>query len=240
MIRAAPENFAPYAPAKAVIDVIRRAREKGLPSDPMTTDTLEMIGIPSTMTGPTLKALVFLQLLDEGGNRMEAFNRMQRVATEEYPGLLAEIIRKAYLPVFTIIDPEQDEFTTISDAFRKYDPVNQRQKMIRLFMGLCEEAGIIKSQPKRRQLSQASKSKPKSEKSVTKPITRMKQDNTEIEKSNIIDSGQGETATYYRLISAIIQQLPNSGHWNSEKRKRWLDAMTSAIDLLIELRDEQT
>jgi len=239
MIRTAPDNFAPYAPTKTVIDVIKRIREKGFPSDPMTTGTLETIGIPSTMIGPTLKALVFLRLLDEGGNRMEDFNRIQRAATEEFPGLLAEIIRKAYLPVFTIVDPGQDDLTTISDAFRKYDPVNQRQKMIRLFMGLCEEAGIIKSQPKRRRLSRLSKSKEKLEKSsLIKPVTRMKQANTETERSYTINRDRDEIAANYRLISAIIQQLPDSGYWNSQKRKLWLDAMTSAIDLLIELRDE--
>lgn len=239
MVRPTKENFAPYAPTKAVIDVVRRYRERGLP-DPLTATDLERVGVPMTMTGLTLKALVFLQLVDEGGNRCEAFESIRRASTNEYPEIFAEIIRKAYLPIFTIIDPAQDDEIAIADAFRRYDPANQRQKMIRLFRGLCEEAGIIQPREKRRQVS-VRKQQPKPSKGkveTAQPKSSATQNLSDIKKEEESQSIQGDIATDYRLISAVIQQLPRERYWTSEKRKLWLDAMTSSIDLIIEVRED--
>ena len=61
----------PYAPANAVIDVIKRLRETGL-TEPVTQNSMEQIGIPPTMVGPTMRALVYLGLMDEEGNLTRA------------------------------------------------------------------------------------------------------------------------------------------------------------------------
>jgi hypothetical protein len=85
----------------------------------------------------------FLGLVDSRGGLTEAAERIRRASTEEYPGLLAEIIRAAYGPVFTVVDPAQDSEVKVADAFRQYDPAGQREKMVTLFLGLCEEAEIV-------------------------------------------------------------------------------------------------
>ena len=76
------EHYAPYAPYKAVHDVIIRFRERGLP-DPLTSSALEQVGIAPGMTARTLRALRFLGLVDEGGNRSETFDRLKKANTEE-------------------------------------------------------------------------------------------------------------------------------------------------------------
>src|SRR5437899_2304963 len=85
----AKENFAPYAPAKAVMKVIQRYRDRGLP-DTLTPKALEQIGVPGTMSPRTLAALKFLGLLESDGTRTEAFERLKRAQTNEYPGQFAE------------------------------------------------------------------------------------------------------------------------------------------------------
>jgi hypothetical protein len=100
--------------------------------------------------------------------------------------------------------------------------------MIALFRSLCEEAGIIKSGTNARQLvrrpSDGQKAKPN-------PSTTPKRQ-SEPEQQEHKDE---DLAPDYRLISAVIQRLPRDGKWTPDKRDRWLLALTSAVDLLIEV-----
>lgn len=229
MTKALPEGYAPYASASSVLSVIRRFRDRGLP-DPVTPTALEQVGVPHTMAPWAHVALRFLGLLDEGGNRTQAFERLRRASSEEYPETLAEIVRKAYLPIFTVVDPKEDGDIAIGDAFRRYDPSNQRDRMIRLFMGLCAEAGIV---PPRAQRQRSSQPKPKPKSSTpTTPPPNVNGEKHEADEDN-------DVATDYRLISAIIQQLPKKGTWTSDRRERWLSAMASAVDLLIATVEEE-
>src|SRR5437660_1056747 len=111
-------NFAPYAPKKAVLSVVRRYRDTGL-TEPLTFTGLESVGIPASTTSRTLQTLRFLGLVDEGGNLTEAAKRLKRATTAEYPDVLAEIVRAAYLNVFTIVDPAKHDDIAIADAFRQ-------------------------------------------------------------------------------------------------------------------------
>jgi hypothetical protein len=53
------ENYAPYAPTKSVMMPISRCRDRGL-NWPLTTESLEHIGVPDSMTPRTLQAIKFL------------------------------------------------------------------------------------------------------------------------------------------------------------------------------------
>ena len=77
----AEQNFAPYAPAKAVLGVIQKYRDRGLPA-PLTPGVLEQVGVPASMAARTLQALRFLGLIDEGGNRLPSFDNLQRAKTD--------------------------------------------------------------------------------------------------------------------------------------------------------------
>ena len=218
-------TFAPYASSKAVTHVIQRFRDTGLP-DPLTFEGLERIGVSSTMTSTTFRAFRFLGFVDEGGNRLPEFEQLRRATAAEYQETLAEIIRRSYIEVFKIVDPAQDTYEQVQDAFRGFDPANQRQKMVRLFLALCEEAGIVPPQPKRHRASRKMQNQvretamPISMPTPVTPLTSSPTASTQVRS--------------YEVIDAIVAQLPDEGKWSKARRDRWLAAMTSAVDLLIE------
>lgn len=228
--KALDEDFMPYAPATSVIQVIKRYHERGLP-EPLNVEVLQQVGIPASMFSPTFRTLLFLGLVDQAGMKTTRFENIRRSASDEYPMTLASIVKDAYSDIFTIADPSADDLTAITDAFRRYDPANQRDKMVRLFIGLCEEAEII--QPGTHQTKTVRKPRAPSPQSRTPKTTTLPGTEPVLP---VVDEALDLD---YRLVSSIVQQLPRNGQWTLEKRQRWLDAMTSAIDLLIDVHDEQ-
>lgn len=229
---ASDQDYAPYAPYKSVHDVIVRYRERGLP-DPLTPAALGQVGVADGMTARTLRALRFLGLIDETGARQAPLERLKQATTSEYPEQLAEIVRAAYLPVFTIVNPAEDSDTAIADAFRRFEPSAQRGKMIALFRSLCEEAQIITpSAPRSRPAPRRAAPDPASQRS--RPPAQKRTD-----PAGPPDHKDDEPTTPdYRLISAVIQQLPRGGKWTRERRDKWLLTLTSAVDLLFEVTDD--
>ncbi len=57
----AEQTFAPYAPAKAVLGVVERFRDRGLP-EPLTTGALEQVGVPASMAPEPCRRSVSLAL----------------------------------------------------------------------------------------------------------------------------------------------------------------------------------
>ena len=229
--------FAPYASSKAVLLVITRFRDIGLP-DPLTSEGLERIGISSTMTSPTFRSLRFLGLVDEVGNLLPEFESLRRAPSTEYEDTLGEIIRSSYAEVFRIVDPAQDSYERVQDAFRGFDPAKQREKMVRLFMGLCEEAGIVPSQPKRRRKATGDKGK-------AAPISKATPSRVPSPTPVPIptptpDPSPPRQSSGYDVIDAIVAQLPDDGKWSDTRRERWLKAMESAVDLLIETGEPES
>ena len=161
-----------------------------------------------------------------------SFERLRQAKTEEFPGVLAEIIQAAYLPVFTIVNPATDSDTAIADAFRGYEPGPQRQKMISLFRGLCVRAGIVEP-------SRPTGGAPKRPVGGALPprakMTKKASDPTPPDRT--ADKPTDDGTVDIRLITAIIQQLPRERYWSSGRRERWIAALTSAVDLLIEVRE---
>lgn len=165
---------------------------------------------------------------------MPAFEELKRAKTEEYPERLAEIVRGAYLPVFQIVDPNKDSDTALDDAFRHFEPSAQRVKMIALFRGLAEEAEIIeKGKPRQREggarRSETAPPRQRAAPKVPKPTT---------ETGPALGVTVDEALPDYRLIQAVIQQLPREPRWPGARRDRWLAALTAAVDLVFEVEEE--
>ena len=226
-------QLAPYAPVDNVLTAIRRMRDRGLP-ERLGFGELESIGVPPGNAPRTLAALRFLGLVGDDGQRMPAFDRLGRATTEEYPEVLAEIIRAAYAPIFTIVDPAQDGDIALHDAFRQYEPKAQRTRMVTLFLGLCREAGIVAGGPPARRArtrrTQVIKPEPiRSAEKIGRPEVKQ-------EESAPTDSGGAD----YRLLAALMQQLPKDGRWSKARRDRWIQAVSASVDLLVEITEENS
>lgn len=224
------EGFMPYAPAKPVLDVIRRLRERGLP-ELLTRQELHRLGAAEGNSDRILRALQFLRLLDDSARRTNLFDRIGKASTAEYPSVLAEVVRAAYAPILAIVDPSVDTDIAVNDAFRHYEPAGQRNNMVRLFRALCQEAGLMPSAPAERRPRQRREGPASAQASRRiSPAVARQRPAGEVEES----PGSDFSGPDYRLLSALIQQLPREGKWTTEKRNRWLQAFTANIDLLIE------
>ena len=221
---------APYAPTSNVLEVIRRFRERGLP-DTLSLQELERIGVPAGNAARTLATLRFLSLVDEDGRRTEAFERLGRAATGDYSTVLAEVVREAYRAIFTVVDPAKDSDIDLSDAFRHFAPQAQRERMISLFLGLCREAGIVEGGPPER--------RPRRRRQSVQPTgilseERVGQPSVIRERPTRDDDGAD-----YRLIAALMQQLPRDGKWTKRQLEKWLVAVRATAELVIEVEEEE-
>lgn len=132
---------APYAPPANVIGIIRRFRERSLPES-IDVNFLKDVGIPGGNAHRTLAALRFLGLVDDAGTPTPKFESLQIATEDEYRQILEGILRSSYQEAFRVIDPSKDSIMTIDNHFRRYEPISQRKRMVLLFLGLCNEAGI--------------------------------------------------------------------------------------------------
>lgn len=147
--------FAPYAPPSNVLDIIRRYRERSLP--PQTNlNLLRDLGISPGTVHRTLASLKFLGLVHEDDSPTSHFVAIQTATDDEYRAILEGLVKDAYKEAFKIINPEKDALYVIDNHFRRYEPLSQRQRMITLFLSLCQEAGLAVPEPPR----QSSRRKP--------------------------------------------------------------------------------
>lgn len=224
----------PYAPAKRVLDIIHRFRERGLP-DVLSRQELHRLGAAEGNSDRIHKTLQFLDLIDQSGKRTPSFDRLGKASTSEYESVLAEIVRAGYAPILAIVDPKVDTDIAINDAFRHYEPAGQRKQMVVLFLALCREAGLANAI--------AAERSPQSRKEATGSVQvrniprRAGKSSERVPDAATTDEPSGSD---YRLLSALIQQLPKDGKWTQGRRDRWLQAFTANIDLLVEVDNEQT
>ena len=219
------DNFAPYAATKNVMQVISRKRERGLPS-PVTKSLLQSISIPEGNASRTLQALLFLRLIENDGAQTTLLEQLAHARESDYHGILAEIVREAFKRVFELVDPVEDSEITIYDAFRQFEPEAQRDRMVTFFMGMCGEAGIVTRN--RVVLPNRGSGAPKR----TPPATPKK-------AADRLSTLETDAPTDTRMLFALMQQLPPERQWTQSKRQRWLLAVQAAVDLMVEVVDEE-
>jgi len=234
------EKLAPYAPLAPLVALIRRRREKGLP-EVLNSEKLAQLGISEGNISRILQALRFLNLIDEDGHQTEWFSRIARAKEQEYQGILAEIIKGAYHDVFTIIDdPNLATDIELNDAFRFYQPQSQRSRMILLFRGLCQEAGLIAGGPPttRKRARTTTPSKPLSSSSSGAKKAQPKEAfQSEPYQSPSQQASQPVSNQDFALIRGLVGELPGERQWTSQDREKWLNALTAMVDLLIKIVD---
>jgi hypothetical protein len=131
----------PYAAAANVVAVINRVRSRNLPPS-INNDFLRIAGIGSAVFGRVMQTLQFLRLVDGDGAPTERLRAIAAATEADYRRLLAEAVREAYADDFATVDPEHDSAQQVMDAFRRYEPRSQTDRMVMLFLGLCREAGL--------------------------------------------------------------------------------------------------
>lgn len=239
------ERQCPYAPYTSVLTVIRHMRRRDL-KEPVTSPLITTIGVAEGNASRTIQALRFLDLLDEEGYITENFKAIGNAPSDEYPRLLEQTLRESYEHVFMSLDPATATDKQYENAFRYYQPKAQQSRMIMLFKGLCREAELIAggapetptrprtTSPKPLAPSQAGKrGVPKDIHSQPEPY----REQTSTAFPIVVPTVASETPEF-AILQGLLNQLPFvKKRWTQPHREKWIQAMTSAVDLLFEVSD---
>lgn len=133
---------APYAPSTAIMGVVERYRNKGLPT-PVDAEVLARAGIPESLIPRTIHALTSLDLIDDTGKPTPVLEGIRLAPETEYNARLGDWLTGAYADALQFIDPATATETDIKDAFRGYRPHGQLDRMVTLFVGLFRTAGLM-------------------------------------------------------------------------------------------------
>lgn len=149
------DSPAPYSPVAHVLKAIDQYRRMG--TSPISKENLMRIGLPDTYANRALRSLKMLDLVDDEGSPTASLKELRTAVDEEYRSRLEQIVRTAYGTVFEVVDPAKDSEEAVLNAFAFNTPPAQRDKMVVLFLGLCQEAGILPPEkaPRKRSMKSA-------------------------------------------------------------------------------------
>lgn len=160
-----PDGQMPYAPAKVITGLMDKHRFQTLRS-PVDAALLKRHGVTDSLIPRTLASLRLLGLIDTSGTTTSAFETLRRASEEQYQEEVAGLLHQVYASVFEVLDMNNPTPTALANAFRLAEPAGQRPRMISLFTGLCEYAGLMSPQVRKSRVP--SSSTPKSPSPATK------------------------------------------------------------------------
>jgi hypothetical protein len=240
------DDFAPYAPPANVIAIIRQQHKRGLP-DVIDKEFLVRMGVSPALATRVLQAVRFLGLVEDDGRQTEEFRRLKRVAEDDYPDYLAELLRSAYQKIFEVVDISSTDERALHDAFRYFEPSGQRVRMVTLFSGLCREAGLIndgvspRSTPIRRPSTKKHVQATTQRKSSLKPEERQDKTINLTENDEEVKNDRGKRqesgGIRYPVLNALLNQLPANEKWTTKRRNQWIAAFTASVDLIVDVEE---
>lgn len=229
----------PYAPPAGVIEFMRRYRDRGLPV-PITTEVLERAGIPETLSQRTLHSLRLLNLVDSEGNPTPEFEEASRAPDAEYKQRLGELLTDVYGEIITLADPATDSYDRVRDAFRGLNPRGQQERMVTLFLGLLDYAGLDTSAA-----SASRKREPaKAGNGAARPTTVRKTAAKKVaagDKSRNADSEHNHNMDDLPAgLVGLLRQIPRGGAgWPSSRRDEFMKAFGAVLDFSVPVRDSE-
>jgi hypothetical protein len=219
-----PDQPAPYAPASAVLQLIERHRSKGLPHF-IDGDVLQRIGVSDSIIPRTLQTLKALELINEDGGLTETFEGLRLAPETEYQQRLAEWLKRVYADALTFVDPATDDEVAIRDAFRKYTPTGQHDRMVTLFIGLFTAAGVMAPKQKAQPAKRAAAPAPRVAKSTLAAIVRGQPKPPALKLPNPQASGLPAA------IAGLLTTLPSEGgYWAKERRDQFMTTFAALLD----------
>lgn len=224
-------NPAPYAPASAIIGLVEKYRNKGLPK-PFTADVLVRAGVSESLVPRTQQALVALELMNESGEPSETLEGLRLAAEAEFKPRLAEWVKSVYAEVFSYINANDDE-RAVRDAFRFYKPIGQQDRMVSLFLNLCREANLRNDDQSvstpRRSARKATESTGGPAGSATGASPNRKQSKRPTTRVFVTTSSAPPSLP--APIAGLLAKLPpEGGDWTQIERDKFVTAFEALLD----------
>lgn len=220
---------APYAPASALLELVNRHRERGLPK-PVNAEVLGRAGISDSLNSRTLQALQILDLIDADGNPTSTLEGIRLAPAAEYQKRLKEWLDSAYADIIQFVDPEKDDETKIRDAFRSYNPVGMQPRMVTLFTGLYAAAGV-----RTETTAKTAPSRPRPASTTATPRLKAKSVPRRNAPNNTSFDGLPEP------LAGLLKKLPVEGAtWSQEQRDKFLTAFGHMIDFSYQIGDPES
>jgi len=148
-----------------ILDIIRRVKVERIDKN-----FLESYNIAKGNESKVISALVFLGIINDKTNEATEKLSELRVIGEEYKKNLEKIIKEAYRDVFSEINLENAVYQDLVNFFiRRYDYSKiTAERATKLFLALCEEAGIpLPANLKKEKSPEEKKKEARGEKKIT-------------------------------------------------------------------------
>ena len=211
---------APYAPAKPILEIINRYRERGLVF-PITAEVLARVGIPDSLIPRTAQALQTLDLFKENGNPTETLEGLRLAPEAEFKQRLGDWLKAAYADVFAFVDPSTDdevESATPSETINRsanspgWSPYSK---------GCARRRGSSPTNPRRHGRRRAPRSRPYA---APARANNEAKDSTSKGKGAFAKPSTGLPPA----LVGLLESLPTDG-WTTEERTKFIGALAPSL-----------